>query len=513
MATDQWASARPLFAKADLPHVLAAEDKDRLKAYSLYENIYRNVPQTYALQQYGQDSAPIYLPSPKKMIEATNRFLAVDWNYLVDPALGSPEEQKVLGGLMSQLWRRERMVSKFNTQKRYGLVRADAVWHVLGNPNKPAGRRISIKEVHPEGYFPILDPEDKERIIGVHLVDIVKDPSEAAKDPNTKKTAVRRQTYRKVETPTATTITSECAIFETDAWDDRVLLPKDIKKIAEVAPVIRLDPRITAIPVYHIANKRMPGSMWGDSQLAGIERIFAAANQSISDEELTLVTQGLGMFYSTSGPPINAADGSTGSWDLGPGQMIEIGPEDKVGRLTGVTTVAPMLDHIRFLLDEASASLGLSDVATGRVDVTVAESGISLFLQLAPLLAATKEQEDEMLPVYDNMWFDLKTGWFPAYEATDAETVAEVTTYVGDPMPVNKDAEILRITNLVTAKLMSIDEARALLSGLGIELDDGTNAAGILAEAAALSKAQFGDPFANRYDTEQDDPENTGTGG
>lgn len=510
---DQYASARPLFAKAP-EHLITDEDKDRVRSYQLQEAIYRSVPATFKLMQYGQDAAPIYLPSAKKMIEATNRYLAVDWNYLVDPAsaLGTPEEKLQIGQLMSNLWRRERMISKFNSQKRYGLIRGDAVWHVMANPLKVEGRRVSIKEVNPGNYFPILDPEDNEKMIGVHLVDIVKDPREAA-DPKSKKVVARRQTYLKIESPNGTiTITSECNTYETDAWDDRVLLPQDIKKVSVVSPLETLPPQIQAIPVYHIPNKRMPGSIFGDSQIAGLERIFAAVNQSISDEELTLVTQGLGMFYSTSGPPLNA-DGTTGAWDLGPGQMIEVSPEDKVGRLTGVTSVAPMLDHIKFMLGEAESSIGLSDVATGSVDVTIAESGIALWLKLSPLLASCKEQEQEMLPVYDNMWFDLKTMWFPAFEAFSAESTVEVTTFVGDPMPVNKDAEILRITNMVTAGLMSIDEGRTKLIELGVELDQGTDAAAIIAEAGALAKAKFGDSFANRADTETDDPENAGTGG
>lgn len=511
MATDQWASARPLFGKAP-EHVIADADKARLQAYALYEKIYRNEPRTFELQQYGQNADPIYLPSPKKIIEASNRFLAVDWNYVIDPDLGTPDEQKAMGDLFSQLWRRERMISKFNTQKRYGLVWADAIWHIYADPRKPAGHRVSIKEVHPSHYFPILDPLDNERIIGVHLVDFVRDPRE--KDPLTKKTVVRRQTYRKFEAPNGTIrITSETGTYEQIAWDDRNMLEKNLKKVSQIEQEHDLDPKITSIPVYHIANKRMPGSIFGDSQLAGIERIFAAANQSISDEELTLVTQGLGMFYTTSGPPKNA-DGTTGAWDLGPGQMVEVSPEDKVGRLTGVTSVAPMLEHIKFMLEEATSSVGLSDIAMGRVNVTVAESGISLFLQLAPLLASNKEQEDEMLPVYDNMWYDLKTGWFPTYEQTNPETPVEITTYVGDPMPVNKDAEITRIVTLVTAQLMSLDEARTKLVQLGVEIDlKTTDAASIIAEAAALSTAKFGDPFNNRYNTENDDPGNTGTGG
>jgi len=514
MATDQWASARPLFGKAP-EHVVTEDDKARLQTYDLYDNIFRSAPATFALQQYGQNAAPIYLPGPRKIVEASSRFLAVDFNYAVDPdaTLGTPEERLQIDAFLSQFWRREKFTSKFNTQKRYGLVRGDAVWHIFADLNKAEGRRISIREVHPKGYFPIPDPNDNERIIGVHLVDFVRDPRE--KDPLTKKVVVRRQTYRKLDptSPNGTpVITSESGTYEINAWDDRNLVAKDIKKVSQITPVTQLDPRIQSIPVYHIANKRMPGSLFGDSQLQGIERVFAAMNQSISDEELTLATQGLGMFFTTSGPPTNA-DGSTGQWDLGPGQMVEVSPEDKVGRLTGVTTVAPMLDHIKYLGDAAESSVGLSDIATGRVNVTVAESGISLFLQLAPLLAANKEQEDEMLPVYDNMWYDLKTGWFPAFEGFNGDSTVEVSTYVGDPMPVNKAAEIQDIINLVAASLMSIDEGRAKLKELGVELADGTDAAAIIAEAGAVAKAKFGDPFANRADTELDEPGNAGAGG
>jgi hypothetical protein len=513
MAIDPYASGVPLFGGAP-SHVSSDEDKKRLQSYELYENIFRSTPGVFKLMQRGSDSAPIYLPMPRTIIESTNRFLAVDWNYFVDPTIGSTEDQTLMGSMLRSLFAREKMYSRFATQKRYGLVRGDTVWHVIGNLAKVQGTRVSVREVSPSNYFPIFDPDDSEKVIGVHLVDLVPDPSEFKKDPLTKKQAARRQTYRKIDNPDGTSsITTELTIFELAAWDDRNLKPSDLKPLVKVVPVTPLDPKITSIPVYHIPNNRIPGFHFGMSQMQGIERVIGAINQSISDEELTLALQGLGLYVSTAGPPVDGVTRAPGEWDLGPGQVVELtGPEDRFERITGVTTVAPMIEHMKFIENSMLSSLGLTDVATGdRFDVTTAESGIALYLRLAPLLTANGEKEMEMFGEYDHLFWDLVHQWFPVYEGTNAAISCEVVTIAGDPMPRDHAADVAEVVSLSTSTppIVTIAEARTRLTKLGwdLEVDAATgfaDSAKVIAEQASLSNALYPDP-QNRYREELDE--------
>ena len=120
-----YATARPLMGP--LESWLGADDAIRLSAYTLYEAIYRNVPQAFKLIQRGNEQNPIYLPSAKTIVETTNRYLAKRWTYALDPSLGTDADKAALDTALQKLFRREMVWSKFATQKRYGLVRGDQV--------------------------------------------------------------------------------------------------------------------------------------------------------------------------------------------------------------------------------------------------------------------------------------------------------------------------------------------------------------------------------------------------
>lgn len=487
MAFNPYESAAMFFQQGKAPaYAVTQEDKERIQSYELYERIYWTQPQTFKVLQRGTDSYPIYLPTARKIVEACNRFLAVDFGYLTSKA-----EAEFIA-LIDSFFKRERFLTKFATQKRYGLIRGDSMWHIVGDDTKPDGQKLSIYELDPSTYFPIMDPENAEKRIGCHLVDIITDP----KDANGTKKIAQVQTYRKAENGR---ITSELNHFEVAGWDDRNLAPKDIKKIRSVVKLFELPPQITALPVYTIPNNRIPGPRpFGFSELMGIERIFAAVTQTISDEELSLAMAGLGVFWTTAGPPKDAA-GSIVPWDIGPARMLEIGMNTQIGRLPGITSVAPMLDHMNFIIGEAQSGIGVPDIAAGKVDVTIAESGISLQLQLSPLLAKNAETEGVMLERYDQMFYDFVHGWFPAYEGSDVDTEATLLSVAGDAMPKNRKADIDEVVGLVQAKLLSIEEGREILrTKFGYKIDANTDK--LLAEAAALADAE--DPFNSRAATE-----------
>ncbi len=485
----QWRGIGP-FIQA-LPSWLGADDAARIEAYRIYEEMYWNSPETFKLTFRGSNDAPIYLPSARTIIDACNRFLAVDWDYAIDPRVGTPEDQKLVDTLLRNLFRREQVYTKFGTQKRYGLIKGDAVWHIVADPAKAQGRRISMYEVDPASYFPITADDNVDRIIGVHLADQRPLPS----DPT--KVAVRRQTYRK--DPVSGVITTETGYYELGKWDDRDPAA-EVSLIEQTVPVTPLDSRITSIPVYHIKNLRSPGGAFGSSELRGFEVLMSAQNQAVSDQDLTLALNGLGLYWTTSGPPTDA-DGNETNWRIGPGRVVELEPDTAFGRVTGVQNL-PGLEHIKFVRDTMFQAAGISDIAVGNVDVQTAESGIALQMKLAPLLAKNAEKEQDMLSVYDHMLYDLTQMWFPVYEALPAGLAVEVTTIVGDPMPVDRAAFIKETLDLLAAQVISAEYARERLTQVGYTFPDQMGEA-VVNEQKALSEAQFAaDPFIRRVQSE-----------
>jgi hypothetical protein len=236
-------------------------------------------------------------------------------------------------------------------------------------------------------------------------------------------------------------------------------------------PLKTLPPSITTLPVYLISNNIPDGSTWGMSQMAGIEYLINAMNQSITYEDLSLVLQGLGVYVTTAQPP-EGPNGQPLKYKLHPGNVVEIGEGDTFQRVTGVASVAPFQDHLKYMDEYAEAGLGLPDMAVGTVDVATAQSGIALALKMGPILAENQDKELSLGGRWDQIGYDLIQGWLPAFE--DIESLATVwTTTFGDPMPVDRTAEITEIIDLKTAGLILIDEARQKLEKLGYKYDPG----------------------------------------
>ena len=101
-----YSSAVPFFQDAAEPGIPEL-DQHRLGAYALYEQMYWNHPETFKLLQRGEDESPIYLPSARKIVEATNRFLALDFDYVVDATVGTPDARNQIDMAFRSLFARE----------------------------------------------------------------------------------------------------------------------------------------------------------------------------------------------------------------------------------------------------------------------------------------------------------------------------------------------------------------------------------------------------------------------
>lgn len=479
MPTSQWATVAPLF-RGTAPAWVPGEHLERVRAYDTYDDIYWNVKDTFVLQQRGTESqpiGPIYVPNPRIIVGTVARYLAKGLDFAATPRLvpgedsaSTPEEALLAQQWFRSLFDRELFFSQFTMNKVFGIIRGDYLFHVIGDPNKPEQRRISIKTVHPGNYFPVYDDvTDPESLRAVFLAELI------TLNDGSGDQFVRRQKYSRVRNEDGTAaVTTELALFKPDDWypepgkDEPE--PVQVQGFTPIPPT-PLDPRITAIPVYHIQHNPEPNRLYGNSELRGLERIVAAVNQSITDEELTLVLEGLGVYATDAGSPVDD-EGNKVAWRLGPGRVLEMqNPDSKFVRVNGVESVGPFLDHIKYLEDKVEEATGVNDAAKGSVDVSVAESGIALALRLSPLLARVELDDTYVTGKLTQMWYDLATGWLPTYEDVEFPGT-EVRPTLADKLPINRKERFDELLTMVKEKIVSRKWARARMAELGYEIPE-----------------------------------------
>jgi hypothetical protein len=493
----QWSSSVPF---AGTPVSWApAEDIERLNSYTVYESIYWNVPDAFKVVQRGSDSKPIYIPAAKQIIETIHRYLAPRMSIICDPLLGTPEQRTAAMLWWTVFARRERFFSKFNSNKRYGLIRGDWLFHLTGDEEREEGSRISFETIDPAEYFPIYNEDDQITIIGCHLIAVMEDENGDQ--------VMYRQTYRKVTgLGGPSQITVEEALYELDEWGQPGSDNENPTPITVIRPPTALPDAITAIPVYQIPNIEEPGSIWGSSELRGIERLLTAINQSISDEELELVLNGLGVYVTDAGSPIDEDTGEPIPWNLGPAKVVELPEGKKFTRVDATKSVTPHQEHLKYLHSQLDASTGNNDVAGGRADVATAESGIALLIKLAPLFAICEEKELIITDVMTQMLWDLRA-FASAYEGVNLDAIAFIPKY-GDRLPLNADKRFEQLMLLFEASVISMGYLLKELAKLGwvFEGDALAMIAEIVAEKAALSAGGVsGDPIGDRQQQELDD--------
>lgn len=502
-----------------------SDDKTRIKAYELYEDYFYNRPEHIRVILRGEDddAIEIYLPSAEKCIEAVNRFLAVEFDYTFDAETGgeNPElggaalSQQKLDGELAKLFKRQEIQTKFNNMKRYMLIKGDALLHIRAIPWERAGNRIIIDELKPENYFPIEDFATGSTL-GCHIVDVIRNPRNS---PRTRSTSdewlARRQTYRREmaedkdgnRIPTGR-ISSELTLWKIGKWDDR-LADNELEKIEDIVEERLLPERIMNIPVYHWRNSPPPNSSFGRSELAGVESLINAMNQAATDEDLTLITQGLGVFWTDAAPPVDE-NGNEVEWEIGPGAVVQVATGASFGRVTGVSSVAPYHEHIKLLDEHMQQSMSVPDVAIGMVDVAAVESGIALQLKFGPLLAANKEKEPSIQKVADEFLEDL-LDWMAVYENIESNGV-EVTASFGDPMPKNKSQDLSDVLSIwtqanVSGQVLPVQWLYDRLNELfgwdltELDLDQALEDAKKISEATTPPEL---DPFGGRMGDEMD---------
>lgn len=485
------------------------QDLDRIAAYNTYEDIWSNVPEAFdKLLRDGDDpKSRRYIPAARGLIEAVNRYLAMDPNMVWDPVPGATVSQDQMDAWVAQvaaMMAREEFNIKFLAMKRWWLIRGDALLVISADPLKEQGTRLRITEVPADQYFPMYSGTDGERVIGCYLASIVQDDDDAD--------IIQRIEYRKVLTEDDVSETGaplgsifyRVGFFELDGWDDRAPDPQDLKPVdvpswadpgdVEVSPLdgYPLPALITSIPAYHFRNNRRGGipGRFGTSELQGLETLLSGMIQNATDEDMAVALMGIGMYWTDSGKPRDA-QGREAEWVVAPGTIIELEKDGKLGKVEGVGSVTPMQDHLNFMKTEARDAAAIPAVAAGQRDPNQDTSGVALRIEFMPVLAKNMEKEEELASKLTHLLFDLATMWFPAYEGITPPQVQPSVTF-GDPLPTDRAATLKEILDMVTARVVSVEWAQGeLASRLGYKFPTGMLAS-IVAEQEQLLDATGG---------------------
>jgi hypothetical protein len=460
-----YSTVKPLISDNDLAYWAPDLDRDRIASYQKYEEIYWNVRTAFRLMERGLDDNPIYVPNPRTIVDTTAHFWAKGLKF-------DAKEGSDLQVAMDAFIKRETLMSKFHTAKHSGVVRGDFVLHLTADPTKPDGLRLSLNSVDPASYFPECDDDDLDRVIAVNLVEQVLD----WEDPN-KKPVMRCLRYDYVMVDGRRRVQSQETIYEVREWwkqGSRV-------KIDQVMEPKLLPERITAIPVYHFQNISWQGQPFGSSELRGFERIQAAVNQGVSDEEMALALEGLGVYATDAGRPVNDS-GNEVDWEVSPGRVMEIAQGSTFKRVEGVNSVKPFQDHLEFLVQSMYESAGT--FRGGTIEASVAESGIALAIRFLPTAAKLEERDQGVVDKFQQFWFDWQQ-WHFAYE--NAVLSGEVLVALGDKLPTNKTDVLNMLNNMLDRSTISRQFYREQVSELyGIVIPDDIEAE-ILAEKAVFS--------------------------
>lgn len=490
---NQWSTAKPLHSgySAWVPD----EDKERIASYHLYEQIYWNVPETFKLVQRGSDSQPIYVPAGRVIVETLHRYMANSMKIVPDPAFGEQNDQALAVQVWTDLTRRERFYSKFNANKRYGIMRGDWAWQILADPKKEAGSRVSIMPIDPASLFPIVHTDEPDTIIGWHIVDQIRDPDSG-------KYIISRLTYRKTtEAGGPSPITMEHILFESDKWGGPGMEEKAIRVIT---PEFTLPSPIDDLPIYVIPNFDEPGALWGSSEMRGLETLLAAINQGVSDEELTLAMHGLGVYATDAGAPIDEDTGEELPWTIGPARVVEVPQGSLFRRVEGVTSLNPYQEHLEYLHHQVDLAVATPGIAKGKVNVEVAESGVALRLEFGPIIAKGEEKENVVTDVLTNLLFNVPK-WYVAYEGTAFNSLIEKTRYVpiyGEKIPPNKKQQFDDIMSMIEHGVIPLAVGWDMLRALGYELPDSTEMMTALLEQKQNIATIEADAIGNRLDKE-----------
>lgn len=444
-----WSTLQGFFGP--LPGWVPLEDQERIAAYQKYDEMYWNDSRQFAIRVL-EGEEPLYVPNARTIVDTTSHYLLKGLSITCDP-----KDVKLKNALEAFL-KRETFLSRFHTAKHAGVARGDFVFHMTANPNKAGGSRISLNSVDPSMVFPVYDDDVPDKMVACHLVDMYYLPNE----PETQR--VRKLTYRLVEEDERRRISREEAVYD--------LEPKwygpEPKLVKQLIPLGFLDERITHIPIYWFKNISWDGFLYGSSELKGLETIIKAVTQGSTDIQGALSLEGLGVYATDGGRPVDNA-GNEVDWEVAPGKVMEVPLGSYFRRVEGVGSITPATDQISYLESKMREASGLSDVALGRVDVQTAQSGIALAIKFLPTLAKIDERDLAGVGILTQLFYNWKI-WHEVFEHETLD--GDVFIEIGEKLPQNRTERINELNNMLDRKIISKAYYRLSMTKLGYDFPD-----------------------------------------
>lgn len=442
----------PLF-QAQQPTIFPEDHRARIGSYFKYDEMYWNDDTQFALRVL-EGEEPLYIPNARTIVDTTSHYLLKGLQ--VHPE--DPEKHVALATSLKNFLSREMFYSRFHTAKHAGVARGDFAFHMTADPNKPAGSRISLTPLDPATVVPIYDDDDSTKLLRVHIVEAYVDPSDPGKQ------RIRKLTYEYEVIGGRKMVFREEAIYEMEPkwWGNQP------KKVKEVIPRGPLSAAITTIPVYWFNNISWEGQPFGSSELRGFERLNYAISQAATDQEIALSLEGLGVYATDGGRPVDD-NGNEVDWEIAPGKVMEVPQGSFFRRVEGMSTLKPSMDHINYLESKLREAGGLSDVALGRVDVQTAQSGIALAIKFMPTLAKIEERDHAGVERLTQLFHDWQA-WWQVYENEVLDGEIEIT--IGDKLPTNRTERINELNNMLDRSVISQKYYRDEMQKLGYEFPD-----------------------------------------
>jgi hypothetical protein len=470
-----WSSLDNMLGK--LPSWWPEEEQPRIASYDKYDEMYWNDPTQYAVRVL-EGEQPLYIPNARTIVDTTSFYLMKGLKIRCPKKGANDVDRQWLDDLL----KREKFYSTFDTGKLTGVPRGDWAFHITADPKKPEGRRISIELVHPGNVWKVYDDWDPDKLIRIHLVKQFILPN----DPN-KIVHIRKLTYEKItsEAPGSTaTIWREEAIWKIQPqwWGP------EPERVQQILPREQLPAQIDEFPVYWFKNKDWQGQDYGSSELRGLEFLEWAVSQGATDTEMALALEGLGVYATDGGRPVDS-NGDETDWEVSPGKVMEVPQGSYFRRVEGVGSITPMMDQLEYLEGKMREASALSDVALGRVTVQEAESGIALAIKFMPTLAKIEARDGEGLDTLEQMWFNLRA-WFDAYESYSPEFTYDITI-AESKLPINRDAILNELNNMLDRQVISIAYYRTKMEEFGYEFPSDMDAQIAKEQQEKLARSQI----------------------
>lgn len=447
------------------PEYWPESERERIASYDKYDQMYWNDPTQYALRVL-EDEQPIYIPNPRIIVDTTAYYLMKGLS--INAPSRDPQEPNQQ--FLTNFLKRERFYSRFAVGKKNGVARGDWAYHVTADPNKPEGSRVSCELLHPGMVWKEEDPDNPFDVIRVHVGQLWIDPSDSEQ-----KLRMRVLTYEKQIIGGQRRIAREENAWELspDWWG------KDAKKYKQLLKPDLLPPEIDQIPVYWYNNIEWEDPLYGSSELRGLEFLAWAASQGATDTQMALALEGLGVYATDGGRPVDDAGNET-DWEISPGKVMEVPAGSFFRRVEGVGSITPMQAQIGYIEDKMYSAASMTDVALGQVDVNVAQSGIALAIRFAPTLAKIQDRDTAGVEITQQLFYDLKK-WFKAYEGQTIDVDYDVSIDV-QKLPADRTAIVNELNNMFDRKVISREYYRDQMRKLGYDIPKNMDKA-ILKEA------------------------------